>query len=360
MARNQAATEKIVDMELMAKAIAKAVAQGNIVNFRFLFQPGSPAREESTEAFEDEKYAYLQPDEELEASELYRKAYEAVRGDGGTWAHIEAQLKKNGPAQLPSNLLLALADNAVRGQRLGNAAQAYELLRIRPRMQTMFLEEADKALDEGDIARAASGYRIAVGLAYNYAAFPEPLPAVPDYPARSLMLHAEYPQQPEDSVGLQDEPVLLNTALTYLLRDAELAARLAQREHAVQAAFIREIIGQMDPEWRAFTTRYREAEAMNAEFGGALTAEGAEESEAASALASEIEAQLGGDPRRISAHLLGRAIDEGEWWQYLKELAYEHPAAVLFVARQVVGESEILVPRRRGGSALARTLGLGD
>ena len=71
--------------------------------------------------------------------------------------------------------------------------------------------------------------------------------------------------------------------------------------------------------------------------------------DADSALALEIREQQSKDPRLISAHLLGRKIENGEWWQYMKELAYEHPAAILFVARQVVGSRDTHRAQGRDG-----------
>ena len=73
---------------------------------------------------------------------------------------------------------------------------------------------------------------------------------------------------------------------------------------------------------------------------------------------AEIDEQMTTDPSAISALLLGRAIPGGAWWQYMKELAYEHPAAVLFVSRQAIGETEIVMPRYRADSTAVRRLGL--
>src|SRR5690606_12280615 len=123
--------------------------------------------------------------------------------DDETWRHVQTELEANRPAQLPSDLLLMLADNAVRQGKYTSAAQAYELLRIRSRMQDEFYAAADRALDENDVARAVRGYRAATGLAYDYAAFPEPLPEVPDYQTRALLLHGEYPTRPDDCVALK-------------------------------------------------------------------------------------------------------------------------------------------------------------
>ena len=75
-------------------------------------------------------------------------------------------------------------------------------------------------------------------------------------------------------------------------------------------------------------------------------------------LAKEIAGQLADDPMRIPAFLVGRTIEDGEWWQYLKELAYMHPAGALFVVRQVVGDREILLPCHKPDSPVAKELGL--
>jgi hypothetical protein len=220
-------------------------------------------------------------------------------------------------------------------------------------MQQEFLNQADAALDAGHVPKAVRGYLVATGLAYDYAAFPEPLPATPDFQTRALMLHGEYPRTPEDCIGLRDTKSLLQTALAYLLLDPEAAARLDARPTEVRLAFLRELVYQRDPQWEVFLERYREAGEAAREFGERLQLQ-----REVSALAEEIEKQLGEDPRQITALLLGRTLDGGEWWQYLKELAYEHPAAVLFVARQALGDLEILVPRHAPDSPVANILGL--
>ena len=64
------------------------------------------------------------------------------------------------------------------------------------------------------------------------------------------------------------------------------------------------------------------------------------------------------DAARIPALLLGYGLEDGEWWQYLKELVHKHPAAALVVARQALGDFEILVPRYAADSPVAQALGL--
>lgn len=358
MARGKAAStqEKVVNQELAAQALAKAVADGDIVNFRILFSPFSPIRVDSSERLEDEKYAYLLPDREEGASHDFRDELARVRQEA-TWRHIQQELDANRPARLPWELVIRLGDNAVRLGKYTSASQAYELLRIRRRMQDEFFAQADAAMDEGNLKRAVRGYIIATGLDYDYAAFPEPLPMVPDFQRRALMLHGVYPEKVEDSLPLQEPELFLRTALSYLLLDVGAAARLESRSVPQRLAFLAELVRQRDPEWREFVHRYREACDLMRDFEKRIE-RAKKEAGTKTSLAEEIEAMLGEDPRAIPASLLGRTIENGEWWQYLKELAYKHPASVLFLSRQIVGETEIVVPRYRSDSPVPKELGL--
>lgn len=348
------AAQKTVDPADIENAFAKAVYDGDIVNFRVLFAFFSPAREDSTEAFNMPKYAYLLPDDDATEDPAFKTCLELVRRPE-IRAHIEKELKANRQAQMPSELMLALADQAVVNGKYNSAAQAYEMLRVRARMQSLFYEQADAALDAGDITKAVRGYLIAAGLAYNYAAFPEPLPSTPDFQTRALLLHGDYPQTPEDCIGFADPAVVVQTALSYLLIEPEAAGRLENRTMEVKLAFLKELVLQRDSRWNEFIAQCRNAADLAREFGARLERKMGE-----TGLAQEIEDQQGDDPGKIPAALLGRAIENGEWWQYLKELAYEHPAAALFVVRQTVGDTEILLPRYRADSPVAKALGLGS
>lgn len=346
-----AETKPPVDYAAVAEALAKSVYEGDIVNFRLLFAPFSPARQASNELFDMPKYQYLLPDESVEREPRYREALDKVN-QAEMRAFIQGELDANRPPQLPSDLLVMLADNAVRMAKYTSAAQAYESLRIRSRMQQMFLDHANSALDRGDIAAGVKGYIISTGLAYDYAAFPEPLPTIPDFQTRALLLHADYPDSPEASIVMADTGPLLQSAFEYLL-SPDAAGSLSERPEPVRLEFLAELVRQQDGQWAAFLERYEEASKLTGQFGNRLRV-----SAGNLTLADEIQRQLGEDPRRIPATLLGHSIEGGEWWQYLKELAYEHPAAALFVARQAVGDFEIIVPRHRLESPVARALGL--
>lgn len=242
-----------------------------------------------------------------------------------------------------------------------SAAQAYELLRIRRRMQEEFFAQADKALDENDIPRAVHGYQVATGLAYDYAAFPEPLPAVPNYQEQALIkLHGEYPDHPDKCIALQPPETHARIALSYLLMDAEAAARLENRPLEQLLTFIETLIRRTDPEWDAFAARYKAACALTAQLAQRLQREANRAEGVPDNLAGEVlESESGFEPRSVPDTLLGRSIPRGEWWQYMKELAYEHPAAVLFVSRQAVSKDvEIIIPRLRQDSPLPQKLGL--
>lgn len=347
--------KKPATQEMIGACFAKAVADGDVVNFRFLFVPNSPLRNETTEDIETAKYSYLRPADT--GSALYRKALELVTS-AKIQSHISSQLARKGPAQYPSELLVMLADNAVRLGKYGAAAQAYELLRIRRRMREEFLDGADFALAQGDVKTAVKGYIIGAGLDYDYAAFPEPLPQVPDFQAKALALHADYPQRPEDSIGLQAPEQHLRMGLDYLLIDAELTARLDDKPFETRLAFFKELVLQRDPAWGEFVKRYKETCAILIEYGQALERQKSEK--AGATLAAEVaDAQGADEPRKVPASLLGREIEDGAWWQYLKELAYQHPPAALFLARQAVTpDLEIIMPRYAAGSPLVAALGL--
>jgi len=350
MARKKTPPVKNVDMDLVARAFAKAVTFGDIVNFNTLFLSWSPARVESPEVLESDKYAYLRPSEEEESTDQFRSALDAVQRPD-TWAHIEGELAAKRPAQLPSDLLLMLADNAIRERKYTSAAQAYELLRIRRKMVTEFLDQADALLARDDVPGAVTGYRIGVGLEYDYAAFPDPLPVVPRYQVEAMAIHAQLPQRPEDCASLQDDSHFADLALHYLLDNDEAAARVTTQPLELQQAFLKELIRRQDPDWDAFAAQYKAACVQVQEYGDRLE-------EQQGTLSEEIEEQQGPDPRHIMAALLGREIDGGEWWQYLRELAYEHPAGILFIARRKAGEHEIIMPLLRAGAALPELLNI--
>lgn len=358
MVNKAAVAEKVVNPELTLRAIAKAVADGDVVNFRFLFGPFSPARRDSTEHFETEKYAYLLPEDAEAGMSVFREAMELARRED-VWDHIQRELEAGRPARLPSVLLLMLADNAVRLGKYTSASQAYELLRMRRRTQQQFLDQADKALDAGDVSCAVRGYLIGAGLAYDYAAFPDPLPLAPNYQTEALKLHGEYPVRPEDSVALFEPEAHVNKALEFLLYDAESAGRLLGRPFETRLAFLKELVKQIDPAWPEFVRRYHEACTLITELGQGLQRQAAGVRQGGNGLAEEIREQRQRlAPAEIMVRLLGRKIENGEWWEYLKELAYEHPASVLFISRQAVGDMEILMPRLRAESATPRALGL--
>ena len=352
--RSANTVEKSVDMDLVAQALAKAICDGDLVNFQALFAAFSPARQISMEELEADKYAYLLPSDADRSKAEFAIALDAVREDA-TWTHIQAELEAKRPVQLHSGLLMVLADNAVREGKYSVAAQAYELLRIRHKMMDEFLKQADAALEAGDVSRGVRGYLVAIGLSYDYAAFPEPLPAVPNYQANALMLHGVYPTRPEDCVSLQEAENHVSTALHFLLPDEAISARLRDYPLGLRLEFLNTLVRHLDPEWDVFRARYAEACELTHSFGERLKHIAEPHSET---LEEEIEEQQGPDPLEIMVALLGRKIENGEWWQYLKELGYEHPAGVLFIARQVVGDTEILMPRLLADSPVPRALGL--
>lgn len=343
-----------VTPDQVARVMAQTVAAGDFVNFRFIFAPFSPLRNDSTENLDTPKYAYLQPQDESDPR--FRAALEAV-SKPEILDHVMDQLSRKGPPQYPWQPLLLLADNAVRLGKFTMASQAYELLRIRRRVQEQYLELGDEAIRQGNMPQGVLAYRIACGLDYDYAAFPEPLPAVPNYQHTALLLHGDFPETPEHSVPLRPETEFVRTGLVYLAGNAEIAGRLDAFDHDTRRAVLAEWIRSADTDWPAFTERYREALKMMdtynlrvreiIERSGPHTVEMALDEETASL------------PARAQILLSGRTAENLEWWQCLKELAASHPGGALFVTRAVVaGRREVLLPCYRADSPLPAMVGL--
>lgn len=356
--KKKEAVKTAVTPDDIAGAAARAVAEGDMVNLVFAFSPNSPLRQNSPELLHTAKYAYLRAQDGARTAAFDEALRLATRADIAE--HNRLQLETKRPAQLHADLVLRLADNAVGLGKYTVAAQAYERLRVRERMRDLFAEQGDAALDAGDIERAAHGYRIASGLSYDYAAFPEPLPLVPNHATRALMLHAIYPKRPEESIALAPPERHMEMALEYLLLDPALASRLYNRPVGVMADFLAAYVRQGDDRWDVFAARYREASDMVNRMAEHMQQQARQGSTDNGQLQAEVALQeMDFKPEEVSSRLLGRSIESGEWWQYLKDLAFQHPAAILFVSRQMVAkDQEIILPRFYHEAPLGKKLGL--
>ena len=344
------------DPSVIAEAIAKAVVDGDVVNFRQIFGGLSPARPDTVETLADPKYSYLLPSSTQKQTPDFQTALRAVRSPD-TWKHIEGELAAKRPPQLPSELLLSLGDHAVAQGKYTSAAQAYEVLRVRKDIQSRFFEAGRAALGERDATRSVAAYLIGLGLGYDYAAFPEPMPMVPEFPRRALILHAEAPRRPEDVIPFREPEVFLRLAIEYLLGEPDHADEICEAPMETRVAFFAELVRQRDPEWDAFVKRFAEAAALEKEWNDRLREMMAGDQNLRM-YSQDIAEQLGEDPRRVPEILLGRAIPNGEWWQYLKELAYQHPPAALFVSRRMLGRVEFIAPRLRLDNPALAPIGL--
>jgi hypothetical protein len=338
-------TKKTVSKEIIHTALAKAIADGDIVNFKFLFLPYSPLREDSTEDIYSIKYSYLLPSEEETNTPRYKSALELVSRNDIT-EHIQTQLHKKGPPQLPAEPLLMLADNAVKQGKYTSASQAYELLRIRIKMQELFFEQGEEELAKGNITNAVRAYRIASALEYDYGAFPEPLPAVPKYQEQALILHGEYREKWEDCLGCLPIDKFLTEAFNYLFLRPEHANKILAKPIDIQVDFLVELIHQIDPNWYKFIEKVNNTIPILQELYLEIRSR-MERVAQGSLWEDEWDEGLNIDKYlAIQQILLGRKITPDEWWAYLKEIAYLHPASALFIARQLIGkEKEIILPR---------------
>jgi hypothetical protein len=345
--------EKVVDMDQVAHAVAKTVAEGDIVNFRGIFLSYSPARISSSELFGTSKYDHFACTEGQEQAEQFKQALDLVKRTA-IWEHISVELSADRPPQLPWEPLMQLADNAVRLGKYSSAGQAYEQLRIRRKMQELFFDQGLAFISDDNVQKAVKAFRIGAGLGYDYAAFPEPLPNMPKHASRGLILHGTYPSQPEDSVALLNEEAHCLAIIQFILDCDEASDSIQAIPSEKRNVFLKELVRQSDPGWEQFAERYRNACGMVEEFSKRMH----DQHESQESLKDEIEEQQGHRPEAIMSTLLGRTLKDGEWWQYIKELSYSHPAGVLFIARQWIGDHEILMPRLRGDSTLPKLLGL--
>ena len=342
---------------LLDECLAHAVAEGDIVNFRLLFMPASPFREDSPEDASTPKYDYLFRNHPMRPGTGKRLAA-VSRPEIGRF--VREQLARKGPPRLPWQLLLALGDNAARLGKYTAASQAYELLRVRRRFQDLTLDKADAQLRQGNIQTAVKGYGIALGLQYDYGAFPEPLPAVPDYQERAPALHQAYPATPEQTLALQDDEVLCRAALGYLLPFKEFSGRFQQFEPETLVPFTAALIRALDEDWDAFAAAFKDAERRASAHQSLFNKLNSYTADVLEVLAEEVlEEGLLPELRAIPGLLTNAPGENREWWHYVKVMAFRHPGAPVFVARQrLSANEEIIVPRYRQDSELAKALGL--
>ena len=353
----QAVQEPPVSQAVIDSCLASAVANGDIVNFRFLFMPASPLRQSSPEDVDSPKYRYLFPEDE--SCPRYQDALHLVKRSDLS-GYVREQLDKKGPPQLPWELVMALADNAVHLGKYTAASQAYELLRIRRRMQEMILDKADALLQQGNVAAGVQGYEIAAGLDYDYAAFPEPLPAVPNFQERALRLHGVYQVDPKKAIAMQEDAAVVSTGLNYLLANPELSQRLQQLPENTKIEFVALLVRCMDCAWDAFAERYRQAAQIVARHQPLIDKVNTYSPDALGLLFEQlIDSEQMAELKEVPALLMGDSGKDLEWWQCIKTLSYHHPAAALFISRQrLSSREEVVIPLCNPKSMLAQKLNL--
>ena len=89
--------QKTVSQSVIDVCMANVVAEGDIVNFRFLFMPASPLRPSSPEDIHSPKYGYLFPEDE--SAQRYQNALRLVQRSEIT-RYIQKQLATDGAAAI--------------------------------------------------------------------------------------------------------------------------------------------------------------------------------------------------------------------------------------------------------------------
>ncbi|MGC8846486.1 MAG: hypothetical protein ACP5QY_11625, partial [Candidatus Hydrogenedens sp.] len=206
---------------------------------------------------------------------------------------------------------------------------------------------------------AVRAYRIASALEYDYSAFPEPLPAVPRYHDQALILHAEYKNKWSECIGNMPMESFLRVGFNYLFLLPEHAGKITTKPIEIQIPFLIELVRQIDTKWEEFIQNIKEVIPLMEELYqeikiriGRIADGHLWEDEWDEGLNTEKYLEI---PER----LLGRTLNQKDWWAYLRELCYEHPPSALFIARQMIGkEQEIIIPRYDSDNPIIQQLGL--
>jgi hypothetical protein len=314
--RTRKISADINDMaDLKTQVMANAVATGNMFAFHDLF---AKIREFAgdgavTPALLD-KIAYLLPTEETTGSAEYDAAKELVaRHDGGGESVHAAVLEET-------------ARRAVLLKKFAYAEDAYRLLGIKKEIVALYAQAGEHFLHEGKPKHAAMAFYVAAEL---------DRPAGPHFHYLGPQLHENCMHEPEKCVTTYSEEELIDIGIRFLISNESLAERLlaaaepeARREILAVLAFAR------DMDFDELVKNLREAVEV----------------------VSGIDDGRPDDYSPVGVTLLGRTCGADQWWQYLREFAFEHPFGALCVCVRFVRQTPVLVPIIRDGKSIIEFL----
>jgi hypothetical protein len=304
--------------ELEKYIAAVAVATGNTFAFHELY---SRLREFSVGDNDAnvppqllDALAYLMPGEEEAASDRFRAATELV--ESCRW---------EGDA-VPATILEETAKEAIACGKFAYAEDAYRLLGIKKEMVALYAQTAEQFLRNGKPKHAAISLFVAASIDD---------PIGPHYQYLGPELHAECRTRPQQCVTALSADPLLDAAIRFLLPHEQFVDRI---ESLIKPEHKKQIVGAL-------------AASRDLDLPGLVS-----NLRAAVAELSRVENGTPDDYGSIMPALLGRAIESGEAWQYLKDFCFEHPLGALCVCIKIVRYTPVLVPVIRDGASIVELL----
>ncbi|MBI4830708.1 MAG: hypothetical protein HY801_03970 [Candidatus Lindowbacteria bacterium] len=189
-------------------------------------------------------------------------------------------------------------------------------------MVALYAQTGEQFLRDGKPKQAAMAFLVAASIDQ---------PIGPHYQYLGPELHSRCPIEPKQCVTELQIETLVDEGIRFLLGHDTLAQRHLAQADAGQR---RHMLGAL--------AAYRDTD----------LSEAVKNLRASVAALLRIENGKPDDYSAIGSVLLGRTTSSGQYWQYLKELCFEHPIASLCVCLRPIRNSIALVPAIRDDKPL--------
>lgn len=277
---------------------------------------------------------------------------------------------------LSEQMLAQIAQNALKLKKISFASKAYDELGEKEKVSSDYIKAGDSLLAEGKIQPAVENYLIAAKLAYDHK-----LTFGPNFQQRGLQLHADCMNQPTNCITASpDMQTIIDEGIEYLINNQRIAEKFRQQPLPVKQSLLKVCAQLQDSNLPVFVENYKaavqklkdatkdyEAGKISDEFRleevqqaeeqhqtGSLSSEGLERIKQNNLLEDNWEKLLD-----VQQTLLGRAIAEDNFLQYIRELLWEHPVSALVVCIKYEHQSRpVVIPARQDSKSLVELLGL--
>lgn len=277
---------------------------------------------------------------------------------------------------LSDQILMQIAQNALRFKKFSFASKAYDELGKKEQVISDYIKEGDSLLGEDKIQQAVENYLITTKLAYDYKQT-----FGPNFQQRGLQLHADCISHPTNCITAStDIQTITDEGIEYLLNNHQIAEKLRQQPLPVKKSLLKVLAQLQDSNYPAFVENYKAAvqklkettqdyeegkisddfrteevqEAEEQHKSGGLSDEGLEMIKQKKLLEDNW-----GKVLDVQQTLLGRAIAEDNFLQYIRELLWEHPVSALVVCIKYEHQPRpVVIPAMQDSTSLMGLLGL--